>query len=239
MDRYRGATISMLFGLGLIATGTLARANPMYIAVSDGITGWRIEGDPQVTPLTISIGGWLSATLVQDGSRIAITDLTANCTYSSGCQASFDVRTTGAFYYETHSGVLSLDGTVETSNPEGVLVIGQVNAYGPGTLEEPNFYGTAIYNLYGGYQGLLTGDFAGTWSQGPRFVGPITSMTMSLQIAGLVVGDTLTMPGSMGVDLAATPPAAVPEPGSLELLSGILAVLGLSYLGSLRRRQSA
>ena len=114
----------LVFTLAIVlGAASLGRADQMTItALHDGIDGmvWA-TGDPQTTPLTITIGDW-TAKLVQDGAKLGITDIAATCTNSSGCSVTFDVYPTGTFSYASQYAVLTLDGTVQTSNQDGVSV---------------------------------------------------------------------------------------------------------------------
>ncbi len=186
------------------------------------------SGDPQIAPLTVSTGDLVGVSLVQNLTKFAITDLTAGCSslgyasFSGGCSFTFDVYPDEPLDFATQAAALSLDGTVHTSNPDGVWMHFSYYTWGEVSYSD----GVALSNLH-------DGSFQAQSVQVAPSPGRIAGVRIQGTIGGLFPGDTVSMPGSFGVNLAAPLPAAVPEPGSLELLG--VSILGLGAFTSLKR----
>lgn len=212
---------------------SLASATPVTLQISGGGNNFggmvQVSGNPEVSPVMLPGGFGTGARLVQEGSRFTLTDVTLYCGDPSGCGWMFDLYNTVAMSYAATGASLHINGTVSTSNPNGVS-FGLTMFSQSGYL--PNPYGSLVYGMNEGLNNVVTGPFEGNWHQEPQFFGPVVTIRSYLLVSGLVYGDTVTFPGSMGIDVSAPPPS-VPDPGSTLLLLG----MGLVGLIVGRKRQ--
>ena len=196
-------------------------------------------GDPEIAPLMLpAAGGLAGATLLQDGDRFSLTNITINCNNllsQTGCGFLFTVSTVDPLNFPAGTAALTVDGSVTTTRPDPTGIFVNTSMWATSGYT-PNPYGYLVYTFGGGLNDLTTGDFDGAWYQDARFEGPVSGVYFSLTISGLQNGDSLTMPGSMGLDLAIPEVSSVPEPCSFGLFLGVFAVVGMRRVIVLSRR---
>ena len=153
-----------------------------------------------------------------------------------GCSYSLAAESTEIVDFAAGTAALTLDGSVTTTRPDPTSISVSASMYATSGYT-PNPYGDLVYSFMGWFNNLSTGAFTDTWSQAAQFPGPVTRVQLSLTIGGLQNGDSLTMPGSMGMYLAAPVVSDAPEPRPSEFLLGAFAVAGLRYMVCLNRRR--
>ena len=231
----------MAVALATLAAG-LADATPVTINVSANPGGVvQVTGDPAVAPLVLPGLGWPpsngiapGALFTQDLAQLSLTNLTIGCGVIGGCTYRYDIQTQPLNVAATGL-VVRLDGNVSTTNAAGADAWLSLQLYS--RANNPNPYDTNVYSLVVPRFGV-TGAFDTSWYQAPIYpVGtppgqPVTvGVTRMFLDIGLGYGDSVTLPGSMGMNFSA-PPQSVPDAGSSLLLLGI----GLAGLRAWRKR---
>jgi hypothetical protein len=187
------------------------------------------SGDPEAAPVVVP--EFSSSLLVLHGPTLIaergttfydliLTDFSFKWLNPNvGGSFTINVRSTTPVDFPAAWATLLIDGDVVTSNPNGIDVGASLWAT---SLDQPNPYGIIMFSL-GLHVDAATGNFSADESRLPFFPGPVDQVFMSLTVSGLQYGDSVEMPGSLGLRFLPTP---VPEASTC--LAGLLMVIPLA-----------
>ncbi|MCX6632763.1 MAG: hypothetical protein NTW28_34620 [Candidatus Solibacter sp.] len=196
----------------------VSHADTMRLTMTDlsNATSVSTSGDSLSGPLvlpTSGFGGYAftgNPTGLQAGSEFTLTNINVTCQMNSCDVLQFDYRNLNAptFAFPNAQLHLHADGSATTSQPGDQRLSAYVftgNSHG-----SVNSVSLAV-SLAG------SGPFsADEWRDpNPYDVGPATAVALQLVLSGFRFGDTLSMPGSLGADVAVV---STPEPDSWLLL---------------------